>query len=455
MAGIQTIGLGSDNKLSLETVDQLKEVDRGILIDPIDEDIETSVLKRESLAEVVSLLETLKSSTDSLAGDNLYLNRSGFISDTGININIDKGVALQDISIDVDQLAEVEVRQSAIFESRTSAISSGDGTISIEMNGVSEEFDVTADTTLEDLMQMINDSSLDATAKILNTGRDEYRLILSGETTGQINSFTITESENLNTSLTSEDNLVQNAKDATISYNGVQVTRDSNKIEDLISGVSFELTQVTDNPITIQITEDIDSILAEAQKFVDSYNELALKLDDLTKFDETTKETGVFQGNSNIRGIERELNKMITTMDSNNNSLINFGMSLNETGTLTFESETFLEKYNESPEEAQYFFKGDDIESRGVTSHPDGVFYQLEMTLDRYVGTDGSLDYLRVSLENQEDRLNKEREKALELLNKRYDRMAEQFAQQDAIIGQINQQFASIQMQIDFQTAKQ
>lgn len=46
MAGIQTIGLGSNNKLSLDTVTKLKDVEFQSTIKPIDSDIEEIAQKK-------------------------------------------------------------------------------------------------------------------------------------------------------------------------------------------------------------------------------------------------------------------------------------------------------------------------------------------------------------------------------------------------------------------------
>jgi len=453
-SSLQQIGLGSDNKLSLDIINQLKDVDKSNIIDPIDADISTTEEKKTTLSEITSLMEELQTSTSQLAEDSLYLNRTAQVSSEGIGVEIQPGVQTQSISIEVSQLAQEEVIQSATFSSRTDTIASQDGTITIELNGVSQDFDVTTNTTLEDLMQMINDSSLDAKAKILNTGENEYRLVLSGNSTGESNSFSITESDGVDTALSDSANIVQEAQDAQFTYNGIGITRSSNQIDDLVTGLTLTLNQTTTQPINIDIVEDVNSVTTQIQSFVESYNKLIDKIDDATKFDEATKESGVFQGNSDINSIIREINKLLLKTDSKGNSMVDYGFSFDKTGKLSFDASQFSTKYSESPEDVQYFLQGDDIESRGVTSHPDGLFYKLDETLDRYVGLNGSLQTFSTSLENQEKRLNEEREKALKLLDKRYDLMTQQFAQQDAIIGQLDQQMKALQMQIDAQYAK-
>ena len=451
--GIQTIGLGSDNKLSMDTVDQLKEVDRNLLVLPIETDITETKEKNIALSEIITFLDSFKDITKTLSEDSLYLNRSAMVSAEGINVSLDKGVDAQSISIDVTQLAGNEVIQSDIFGSREDVISSGDGTFDIEVDGETYSFDVTLSTTLEDLMQMINDNeNLNVMAKILNTGKDEYRLILSGSETGVENKISITESENLITNSSAEENLVQEAKDSKFIYNGIEVSRPSNSVSDIVIGIALEFTQITENPIKIDIKDDVSLIATELENFVNSYNALVVTLDGLTNFDEETEEAGIFQGNSDIRTIRRDINRTLLAIDSENRSIMDFGMTLNSVGTIDFDMNLFVKKYEESPSVVQNFFQGKDVTARGVTTHQDGVFYKLDNNLDRYIGDNSLLQNLSTSLQSQEDRLNKEKEKAIETLDNRYERMAQQFARQDSIIAQIEQQFKSIQMQIDMET---
>jgi len=448
--GMQTLGLGSDSRLTMDTIDKLKAVDTTTTVKPIEKNLLKVQAKSEAISQVSTLLSGFKTVASDLSDDMLYLGRSAYVSGEGIIVDIDKGVQTQSISIEITQLAQEEVVQSDTFESRSSKVSSGDGTFEIEVDGKTHTFAVTSSTTLENLMQDINDdSSLNVKAKILNTGKDEYRLILTGSDTGVENKLKITESENLTTKLSAESNLVQEAKDSKFTYNGVDVSRSSNSVSDLIVGVKLDFTQITDKPIVIDIKEDVNSIATKLDTFVKSYNELTKTLDELTNFNEETKEAGVLQGDSDIRTIRREINKILLSMDSENRSITDIGMDLNKTGVLSLDLDVFTTKFEESSSNIQEFFQGTRTEVRGVSSHKDGLFYNLEQSLDNYVGSNSLLANLSTSFDSQETRLNKEKEKAVATLDSRYERMAAQFAQQDAIISQIEQQFKSIQMQID------
>ena len=66
-------------------------------------------------------------------------------------------------------------------------------------------------------------------------------------------------------------------------------------------------------------------------------------------------------------------------------------------------------------------------------------------------GEHSSLKMFEKSIDNDTKKLQEEREQSLKRLNERYEIMANKFAAYDSLINQMNQQFQSLQMQIDAQ----
>jgi flagellar hook-associated protein 2 len=453
------IGLGSEtasgaNKgLSQDTLDKLREVDNNAIVTPIESNIETNSEKQTALATIIEAVKGVDTLVEGLNDEMLYLERSATISNTGINLSIDKGVSPQNISVEVTQLAKQDVIQTKPFFSLDEVISSDGGTFDLKVDGIDYSFDISPTTSFSDLKDAINDhSTIPVTAKIIKTGEDEYRLTLTSDKTGSDYKIEVSEGE-LGTGLGDEENNVQKAQNAEFLFNGTPISRNENVVTDLVIGVELELTEVTENPINISIDVDKQGILAEVQSFVDAYNELTVLLAEMTKFDEETNETGVFQGNSNITSINQAIKRKLLSMDSENRSPIEFGIVLNSTGQLELNVEEFSAKLEEDPSLVENFFRGEDVEDRGVTTHVDGLFHDLENIVGDYVDDMGVLNLYSQNLDVEEERLNEEKEKAIALLDGKYDRMAEQFIQADALIAEWTQKFNSVQMLIDFQTA--
>ena len=69
--------------------------------------------------------------------------------------------------------------------------------------------------------------------------------------------------------------------------------------------------------------------------FVSSYNSLVSALDTLTYFDTNTGESGALMGVNEVKTMVSQMRKVLTGLDDNNKSLLDFGLSFTEEGFLS------------------------------------------------------------------------------------------------------------------------
>lgn len=235
---------------------------------------------------------------------------------------------------------------------------------------------------------------------------------------------------------------IQTAQDAKLTYNGIPIERDTNNIDDIVSGLSLELTSITETgkDVIVRIARDDEGIAEEMQAFVESYNEMYNKLQELTKYDEETEIAGVFNGNSEIRSITRQLNSIINSTDANGTSLIKYGIYMNEDGTLTFEEDTFNTAFKDDPDAAVEFFRSSTKTVKGESVEIDGVFTQLRDTMDSLItGSNSTLKILESTLVNEQKTLNEDKTSTQESIDTKYDIMAEKWSAYDQMIAQMQQ----------------
>ncbi len=240
---------------------------------------------------------------------------------------------------------------------------------------------------------------------------------------------------------------IQKAQDAKLTYNGIPIERDTNSIDDIVSGLSLELTSVTETgkDVIVRIARDDEGIAEEMKAFVESYNEMYNKLQELTKYDEETKIAGVFNGNSEIRSITRQLNSIINSTDANRNSLVKYGVYMNEDGTLTFKEDTFNTTFKEDPDAAVEFFRSSTKTVKGESVEIDGVFTQLRNTMDSLItGSNSTLKILESTLVNEQKTLNSDKTSTQESIDNKYDIMAERWSAYDQMIAQMQQSSKTI-----------
>ncbi len=329
------------------------------------------------------------------------------------------------------------------------------GNYNITMNGNNYSIAYDGTTTLQQLANNINTAVGSTVASIKQVG-SSYQLMLQSTATGDDASFSVSDSGSyLSTKLTTSmkdyapSEVIQQASDASFKYNGISITRSSNEITDLITGVSINLLQNNEST-NIDITQDVDAIGEEMSTMVTSYNTLTQQLNSMTLADTENGKVGIFNGDSTITGIRREITKLLTSFDSDGYSLTQFGIDLNETGTMSFNATTFASKFKEDAEASEKFFSGFvtyDINGN-EDEKVDGVFTQLNTWLDRYTGYNGIMTMLTDASKEETKTLTANKTRTQELLNARYDSMTARFIEYDSIISKLNNQFSSLSQQI-------
>lgn len=195
MATISSLGLGSQ-VLTQDVVDKLKAAEESARIKPITNDITKYTNKKNDLSLLITAMSSLKSPTMDLADSATYLKRTATSSSTDVSISANSGVAVQDMTMTVSQLAQNHVMQSKGYSSSSATIASSNGTFKLELNGSTYNIAVTAGMTLDQLAQKINDStSGKITASILNTGSasNPYVMTIKSNSSGEANTIKITQ----------------------------------------------------------------------------------------------------------------------------------------------------------------------------------------------------------------------------------------------------------------------
>lgn len=453
MAGtLSSLGLGSSGALTADTIEKLKANDEALQINPIKRKIENTTQKTQAFELINSLTTSLSGSTDRLGGDLLYLNRSTSVIGDGALITAENGVEPQSFTVDVTTLAKKDIQQSSTFTTASDNIATSSGTVTISIDGQDFDIDVTATTTLQDFKDSINTIAGDkVTASILNVADGDFRLVVSSDETGsnQNISFSSTDDTILGDgSLTASSFFaeieVQNSGDASFKYNGINFTRSSNTISDIIVGVSITL-QTEGESSTATVSQDTDEISSELSAFTTAYNSLFTQLTNTTTSDLEAGTIGIFNGENTIKTLSREINKLLFQTDSSGNSIVNSGFSLSEDGTLKFDESVFKSEFAKDPDAIEKLFKYKTDSNGDVT---DGIFKKLDDFLDNQTSSNGLLSTFGAGLTNQTTSLQKEQLRAQTLLDARYDTMFVRFAAYDRIIGGLEQQFTSLQQQI-------
>ncbi|EJA4488950.1 flagellar filament capping protein FliD, partial [Campylobacter jejuni] len=170
---------------------------------------------------------------------------------------------------------------------------------------------------------------------------------------------------------------------AEFTMDGIKMFRSSNTVTDL--GVGMTLTLKKTGEINFDVQQDFEGVTKAMQDLADAYNDLATNLNTATDYNSETGTKGTLQGISEVNSIRSSIladlfdSQVVdgTTEDANGNkvntkvilSMQDFGLSLNNAGTLNFNSSKFEEKVKKDPDSTESFFsnitKYEDINHTG------------------------------------------------------------------------------------------
>lgn len=147
-------------------------------------------------------------------------------------------------------------------------------------------------------------------------------------------------------------NALDQARDARILYNGVEVQRPANEIDDLIPGVTLNLQRAGDEPVQLTVEPDRETTKDAIIQLVGFYNQVVRDIniytrtdpaiiDQIDYFDEAEREQmqerlGIFQGDGTLNRMRSRLQTiMMDPYDSGDSSLrllAQLGISTNASG---------------------------------------------------------------------------------------------------------------------------
>ncbi len=440
-SSLSSLGLGSQGALSYDVIDQLRAVDEKAIITPIDNKISDNETKTNDLSALTTLSASLKAETSTLSDEINYLKRTATSSDDGVSVSVSSGAEIQDFSFNVTTLAKRDINESKAFAEETDTFASVDDTINFNIDGK----DYTVDVLSTDSIKTFKDKIFDATdgkitASLLNVGgTNPYKLILKSTDTGANNAITVTSTGITNGTTDLGLTNIQPAGDLDATFNGVQIARTTNTIDDLITGVTITANAEVNSNISIK--QDTSAISDSISSFVTKYNDLMSNLNESTKYDTETKAAGTFQGTSEIKSLKSDVSKYLLSVDSSGRSLSDYGVSLNDAGILEFDQSTFDSKIQSDSSDVENFFRGD--------STTDGFFTNYNSMLSNYIdSSSGILTRYNTELSDEKKTLEESKETATARLDTKYATMVKKFAAYDSIISQLNSSFQSLSMQI-------
>ena len=278
MATLTSAGVGSG--LNVESiVSQLVAAER----QPADARLSalesTTKAQISAFGSITSAMSSLGTALDKLKGDGSLPGRKATVAaDAGFSASASSKAALGSYSITVEALAAAQKLQSAAVASSTQV---GNGTLTFQV-GADAAFDVVIQAgkgTLADIRDAINSqaSGKGVTATIVHGDSGDV-LTLTSDKTGSAGVLSISASGGdggLSVLGTSGGTLTQvvAARDAVVTVDGITRTASSNRLTDVIDGVTLDLAKAKPGEaFSLSVGADPSSLKTTLQGFITAYN---------------------------------------------------------------------------------------------------------------------------------------------------------------------------------------
>lgn len=258
----------------------------------------------------------------------------------------DFGAASDDESFDINvkQLACSQLNTGNYLQPRSKHIKPGEYSFDLSINDVIYEFQFkvgnseTTNNIQNKIARLINRSNIGLTANIKEDSLGNTAINIESESTG-INGttpviFSIKSDDANNQPLIDTlglDRVTQYPANAIFDVDGDERSSMSNSIT-INKAYDVKLSKVTEEPVTISLKADADSIVESLNELVAGYNNLISVTND--------------ENNNHFQGTEKLQNEIASIARSYKKQLADSGLSLNKDGTISADKEVIINAGN-------------------------------------------------------------------------------------------------------------
>jgi flagellar hook-associated protein 2 len=304
---------------------------------------------------------------------------------------------------------------------------------------------------LSAVARAVNDLNAGVTASLATVDQADgsQRLLMTSQTSGTIG--LIRSVQDLNGDLTSalglagtsseggySANTLQTAADAHFTIDGLEFHAYRNSVDDALSGLTIELRQITQAPVTLRVERDVESVTAEVQGLLDRYNEALSFVREMTAgADAEGQGRGLFTGDTLFMSLRSQLRRLVTSSvaDPANPAaptrLMQLGITVARDGMLSVsDADALAAAIGSQPAAVERLFADEE----------EGIAVRLAHLLDTYVGAGGLIGQQQDRVRGREQLLARQILREEQYLEDRELQLTDQLAALQASVWEMQQQ---------------
>ena len=502
---VSTLGAGSGIDIK-SLAENLVEAERAPRKQRIDDKIAQTEAKISGYSAVKFALSELKTAFEKLNDANDFASLKVSNSQpSALGVTTTSQAAAGSLNLDVRQVAQAQRTASVVYATAKTPINGG-AAFDLQLavgSGAATRIAVTT-ATPEGVVSAVNGAKLGVTAQLINTGNG-HQIVFTGET-GSTKSFSLsamaaatvmqansqgvvvqadasatavqlqypdmndaTKTVTLALTKQADGNWtapansmpagvvataqatlpmpqtqpLQTAQDALFFVNGLQVTRSSNTVSDVLQGVTFELFTPSTGAARIDLNRDTTGIKDQIKALVTAYKD----------FDETLKvlgdreskvETfgGALAGDSLLQNVRNQVRNLFTeNSDTPGTTVVatrNVGLSFDRNGMLLLDEAKLDAALQNKFDEVVQMFSANTNNKSVYSNASAGVAGRAVKTLDEMLRSTGLIDKQSTTAQKKIADHKAELEKLQDRMDMLLNRYMKQFATMESIVGESN-----------------
>jgi flagellar hook-associated protein 2 len=372
-----------------------------------------------------SMQDLLKSFTKD---KELLSNTATTNQDSVLGVKVGSDAVAGDYEVFVQQIAQNH-QMSLTFNSTDTL--PADGQFQLTVAGESFSVDLSTlnpGASLTDLAGAINkaEDNSGVQATVIRSGTQSY-LVLTSKESGAANAISMNFVPGADTSGADVSAAVAGAtqlkaaQDAIVKLgaeNAITVTSASNKLENVIAGVTIDLKKAqlgTEQAVQIKVEQDPKAVEEKLKKFVDGYNALVKQINSDSGLNSDTM----------ARSISSQLRQSFQKL-YDGTTLSNVGIEFDRNGVLTIDSKKLEKALAENPTKIEEMLVGD-----------SGLFSGLQTALEPFTKRSGMMKSKQQTIQASLDMVTEKQKRHDYSMDQVYKRYVAQFTQMQVTMAQL------------------
>ncbi len=431
MPSITAPGIGSGLDVQ-SIVSQLMAIERQPLerLQLKQTQLESQISAYGQLSSTLSTFQTAMSDLGSFDALKVFTTNSS--NPDVIDLTATSSADLGTYNIEVVRLAEPhKMSSSEALNTDTFGGAAGDS-LTIQVGALATDtitVDMSTAMTLRDIRNAINNDVTNpgVQATVINGDNGNQKLIFTANNSGADNALTLSYGGAITATTFNMQTLNNIAGDTSLLdsefiVDGYNITRSSNNVADVISGVTLNLVSAAPgNSYTVEIERDLASVETSVQAFADAFNGLRSAIKGLRG--------GQLEADSSLLSIERRVFSVLNTpaVGGTFSVLSDIGLNMQKDGTMSLANADLQAALQTDFDGVAELFASD----------TQGFAKRLADLADSLLASDGLIETRTGGLESRIDVLVNRQDafsRNLEAVESRY---RAQFSALDALVGQL------------------